>query len=624
MTKTYIKRGFQVLADLYFFNLAFLLALLIRFEGFIPSEYVSKYQESFVLLSIAFITGCFIFKLYNRLWSYASIHDTVVLVVAVTVSSASVYGISIAAGYVFPRSIYLISWILCLLFLSGYRLGVRLFNAYKKLGLKRIINEKLLHKTSSEKGANNALIIGAGHAGNIALKELNRHQSKLSSSIVGFLDDDVEKQNCRINGIKVLGPVSDLEKSCKNYNINEVIIAMPSAPRKTIRNIINTCTNLKVKTKIVPAVHDIIAGEVTVSSIREVNIEDLLKRDPVDLNIESIAGYIQDKTIFVTGAGGSIGSELSRQILKFNPARVVLLDNCENNVYEIYRELINKYPSDKLNPTVADIQDREKIYNLFEKYSPDVVFHAAAHKHVPLMEKNPDEAVKNNIFGTQNTAEAAHQFNVERFVLISTDKAVNPKSVMGATKRAAEMIIQTLAQNSNTKFCAVRFGNVLGSSGSVILLFKEQIKKGGPVTVTHPEMTRYFMTIPEACQLVIEAGSMGNLGEIFLLDMGEPVKIVDLAKDLIKLSGFEPQTDIPIIFTGMREGEKIYEELLTKEEEVSTTQHERIFTANNLNQNISELQEELSKLSSVTSADFSFLIKQLESWHGLRKRKMDQ
>lgn len=615
MIKNNLKKFLQVIADIYFFNLAFLLALLIRFEGFIPSEYITKFQGNFIWMSLAFISGCIIFKLYNRLWSYASIHDAIVLGAAVTISSAAVYATSMVISAAFPRSIYLISWILCLLFLGGYRLGFRIFKVYKKLGFKKIINEKILNHHPLAGNANNILIVGAGTAGNMALKELNRHQGELSSRLIGFLDDDSEKQNCSINGIKVLGPISKLEETCRRYNINEVIIAMPSAPRHTIRSIINTCSHLQVKTKILPAVHDLIAGKVSVSSLREVNIEDLLKRDPVDLDIDNIAGYIKGKTILVTGAGGSIGSELCRQILKFEPAKLTLLDHSENNIYEIYRELIANHSSEKLNPVIADIQDRRKIFEVAEEIKPDVVFHAGAHKHVPLMEKNPGEAVKNNIFGTQNTAEAAHEIRAERFVLVSTDKAVNPKSVMGATKRAAEMIVQILALKSETKFCAVRFGNVLASSGSVIPLFKEQIRKGGPVTVTHPDMTRYFMTIPEACQLVIEAGSMGKEGEVFLLDMGEPVKIIDLAKDLIKLSGYEPQNDIPITFTGVREGEKIFEELLTKEEEVSATQHDRIYTANNSNQNFDEFKEELSRLKHITNADLSFLIKQLEKWH---------
>lgn len=614
MLKNHYKQGLQVLIDIYFFNLAFLLALLIRFEGHIPPEYITKFQNSFLWMSTAFILTCFIFKLYNRLWSHISIHDAIVLAIAITMASAAVYVTSALVSSTFPRSVYLISWLLCLLFLSGYRLGFRIFKIYKKLGFKNLINDKILNSYANSENLYNTLIIGAGAAGNIALKELSRHQNELSYKVVGFLDDDSEKQNCSIHGVKVLGSTKSLEENCKRFNINQVIIAMPSASRQTIRSIINTCNKLHVKTKIIPAVHDLIAGNVSISSIREVNIEDLLQRDPVNLDVESIAGYIQDKTVIVTGAGGSIGSELCRQILKFNPDKLVLIDQSENNIFNIYRELSNNFPLEKLQTLIADIQDRRKIFQVFEQLQPEVIFHAAAHKHVPLMEKNPEEAVKNNIFGTQNTVEAAHQNGAEHFVLVSTDKAVNPSSVMGATKRAAEIIIQTFARHSNTKFCAVRFGNVLGSSGSVVPLFKEQIKNGGPVTITHPDMTRYFMTIPEACQLVIEAGGMGKRGEVFLLDMGEPVKIVDLANDLIKLSGYEPYKDIPITYTGIREGEKIYEELLTRKEEVLATQHNRIYTVKNLAQNFNEFKDELSELSRVTKADLSFLIKQLEKW----------
>ncbi|HHV64825.1 MAG TPA: polysaccharide biosynthesis protein, partial [Peptococcaceae bacterium] len=365
-------------------------------------------------------------------------------------------------------------------------------------------------------------------------------------------------------------------------NVDEIIIAIPSASADTIREIVEICKETKAASlKILPGVHDILSGKITVSPIREVQVEDLLGRDPVSVDLEEVAGYLKDQTVLVTGAGGSIGSELCRQIVKFNPEKLILAGHGENSIFDIEQEL-KDYP---VVTEIFDIKDETKVNLIFEKYKPSVVFHAAAHKHVPLMEGNPEEALKNNVLGTTNLAQAAHQTGVKTFVFISTDKAVNPTSIMGASKRIAEMVIQDFDRRSPTKFVAVRFGNVLGSRGSVIPTFKRQISAGGPVTVTDPRMTRYFMTIPEASQLVIQAGAMASGGEIFILDMGKPVKIIDLAKDLIRLSGLEPEKDIKIVFTGKRPGEKLYEELLTSEEGTTATKHKRIFVArpNNIN-----------------------------------------
>jgi FlaA1/EpsC-like NDP-sugar epimerase len=382
-----------------------------------------------------------------------------------------------------------------------------------------------------------------------------------------------------LHGLKVLGSSNEIPELVKQYRIENIIVAMPSVSGSKVRGILEICRKTSAKLKILPGVYEIIDGRVQVSKIRDVELEDLLQRDPVRLNLEEITEYLHDKRVLVTGAGGSIGSELCRQICRFRPKKVVLLDNCENNLYDIDMELGNKYPGAKIIPCLTDIKDVNKINLVFEQYQPQVVFHAAAHKHVPMMEYNPDEAVKNNVIGTRNVAEAADRAGTETFIFVSTDKAVNPTSVMGATKRVAEMVIQRIGANSKTRFAAVRFGNVLGSRGSVVPLFKKQIARGGPVTVTHPEMTRYFMTIPEAVQLVIQAGTLAQGGEIFVLDMGQPVKIVDLARDLIRLSGFKPDEDIQIKVMGIRPGEKLFEELLTKEEGMDATAHERIFIA---------------------------------------------
>ncbi|ACB86060.1 polysaccharide biosynthesis protein [Natranaerobius thermophilus] len=604
MTAKYIKRGIQVLVDMYLFNLAFIMALLFRFDGFVPEEYLIMYQDSFWWITAVFILTCIVFRLYHRLWSYASIHDVIVLGTAITIGSISVYAATVALDMMFPRSIYLISLFLNLVFLGGYRLGFRVLNIYKRFGLSPLKKQK-------PKNRKNVLIVGAGDAGNMALKELNQHQLDLSVNIVGFLDDDQEKQGCRVNGVKVLGSTDELVKISKKKDVDEVVIAMPSAPQQVIRYLIKTCSDYSIKTKIIPAVHDLISGRVSINHLREVEIEDLLKRDPIELDINQIAGYLTNKVVLVTGAGGSIGSELVRQIANFNPQTILLLGHGENSIFEIYREMVEKFPKNRLVPIIADVKDREKIFQIAKDYEPDVVFHAAAHKHVPLMEQNPEEAIKNNIYGTKNLVDAAHHHKSQRFVLVSTDKAVNPTSVMGATKRVAELIVENMAQTSETKYTAVRFGNVLGSRGSVIPHFKEQISKGGPVTITHPEMTRYFMTIPEASQLVIEAGGMSKGGEIYVLDMGQPVKIVDLAKDLIKLSGLEPEKDIKLSYTGIRPGEKLYEELLTEKENVSKTKHDKIYITDNTVSDTNEMKKELHAMEEIIAADLTFLEKQL-------------
>jgi FlaA1/EpsC-like NDP-sugar epimerase len=451
------------------------------------------------------------------------------------------------------------------------------------------------------------LIVGAGDAGAMIAREL-QHRYYDSKQLVGFIDDDRSKHNHILFGVKIFGNRKAIRKVVANYRIQEIIIALPSASGKQLRRIIYECKKTNCEVKILPGLYELIDGKVSIQQVRNVDLEDLLRRESVKLDIARITGYLTGKTVLVTGAGGSIGSELCRQIAALSPKNLILLGKGENSIYEIHRELLEKYPILQIEPVIADVRDRERIERIFDYYHPQVIFHAAAHKHVPLMELQPDEAVRNNIFGTKNLVEAADEFGAEMFIFISTDKAVNPTSVMGVTKRVAELILQNMNQNSKTIYAAVRFGNVLGSRGSVVPLFKKQIAKGGPVTITHPDMKRYFMTIPEAVQLVLQAGSMARGGEVFVLDMGEPVKIVDMVCDLIKLSGLEPDIDIAIRYTGLRSGEKLFEELLTAEEGTTATHHQKIYQANIKKVNSEKLQWGLMALQNAKSVEETVII----------------
>ena len=448
-------------------------------------------------------------------------------------------------------------------FLGGSRFALRILRDY-------IISQ------NSHGAKNRVLIIGAGDAAEIIIREMQKHP-ELEKEIVGLIDDDPAKKNLEIHGKEVLGDRNKIPEIIEDYSVDQVIIAIPSAEGNTIREFYELSNKKDVKVEIVPGVYEILNGDVNLSQIREVKVEDLLRREQVDLIDDEISAYLKDRTIFVSGGGGSIGSELCRQLAKFEPEEIIIFDINENNTYFLELELKDQYPDLKVTSIIGSIRDRNKLEQIFAEYRPEVVFHAAAHKHVPLMETSPEEAVKNNILGTKKLAETADKYSVRRFVLVSTDKAVNPTNVMGASKRAAEMVVQSISRTSKTKFMAVRFGNVLGSDGSVIPLFKRQIAEGGPLTVTHEEITRYFMTIPEASQLVIQAGALGKGGEVFVLDMGEPVRILELAEDLISLSGLTPYEDIEIDIVGLRQGEKLYEELLCDTEDSSPTEHERIF-----------------------------------------------
>lgn len=441
------------------------------------------------------------------------------------------------------------------------------------------------------------LIIGAGVAGGIVAEVLGKSQNR-DFEPIGFVDDDMEKQKQVLHGLSVLGTRDDIPALVNRHNIKEIIIAIPSASGQVIAEIIEICHQTRARLKILPGFYDLITGKIKASNIRDIEVDDLLGRDPVSLDVEQIAGYLTNQVVMVTGAGGSIGSELSSQIAKFSPKKLILLGRGESSIYEIELKLREDYPNQQLQAEIGDIKDQARMDQIFDRHRPNVVFHAAAHKHVPFMEQCPYEAVNNNILGTKNVAESAYRAGTGMFVLISSDKAVNPTSVMGATKRVAEMIMRRMNSRGGTCFVAVRFGNVLGSRGSVIPLFKRQINRGGPITITHPDMVRYFMTTVEAAQLVIQAGAQARDGEIFILDMGQPVKILELAQKMIRLSGFEPETDIPIRFTGIRPGEKLVEQLIGEDEKIIPTKHKRIFAVSECKQDFTHLDAFLSTLES--------------------------
>ncbi|MDR7866266.1 MAG: nucleoside-diphosphate sugar epimerase/dehydratase [Sporomusaceae bacterium] len=541
-------------------------ALYIRFDGNIEQNYLTMWLNNALAYVMVPIVTFYFYGLYNRLWRYAGINELIAIASAVTVSSLIIISYLFMLGTNMPRSIYLLSWLFTLALVGGSRICVRLVHHFRQRHSSR--NENV-----------NVLIVGAGDAGAMLAREL-KHRYYSSKTLVGFIDDDVAKHNQMLMGSKVLGTRGDIQRIVVTHNVKEIFVALPSVTGALLREIVNDCKQTECVVKILPGLYELIDGQVTVKQLRDINLEDLLRRDAVNLDTEQIRNYLKNKRVLVTGAGGSIGSELCRQISKMAPQSLIIIGKGENSIYEIDRELRMNYSKLRIIPRIADIRDAETINDIFAELRPQVVFHAAAHKHVPLMEENPRAAVLNNVFGTKVVTEAADRAGSEVFVMISTDKAVNPTSIMGSTKRVAELLIQSMSKVSSTKFVAVRFGNVLGSRGSVVPLFKQQIAAGGPITITHPDMQRYFMTIPEATQLVLQAGSMAQGGEVFVLDMGEPVKIVDMACDLIELSGLVPHKDINIEYTGLRPGEKLFEEILTAEEGTRATKNQKIFIAN--------------------------------------------
>ena len=564
------KTAFFILADVVLIATAVLLAFLIRFDGQVPLQYF-PFVSRIIVLAVIFIIPIFYFQgLYSFSWSYVSTDEVISLFKATTISFLFL-GITIFISKYFPsfqnfpRSILFISYLLVFIFCGGIRIAKRVY----------------LHITGSTRMSKRekTLIVGAGDSGEQILRSIISSKNSPYYPI-GFIDDNSIKQGVSIHGYKVLGKILDIPKIITNYQIEELIIALPSAGSATIKKAVELGRKAGLKKiKIAPLLSEVIDGIISFKNQKDVDVEDLLGREEFNLNTKQIENFIKNKIILVTGAAGSIGSELSRQTAKFNPSLLLLLDQDDTGIFNISKELENNFSGLKIQPIIADIRDKEKINEIFKKFQPKIIFHAAAYKHVPLMEENPDEAVKNNVFGTENLIKASLNNNVEKFIFISTDKAVNPTSVMGATKRVSEMICQSYNQKKRTKFVSVRFGNVLNSRGSVIPIFKEQIRKGGPVEVTHPDMKRYFMLISEACLLVLQAGAMGQGGEVFVLDMGKPIKIWDLAKEMIRLSGFEPDKDIAIVFIGIRPGEKLFEEMLTAEEGTIATQNQKIFMA---------------------------------------------
>lgn len=590
-----IKNAILLVMDLVAIEVSSFMALFIRFDFTMNSE-MPMYWEMFndhlalvMVLAILIFTIC---HMYSSIWSYASIREMINVFAACVL-----YTLMITFVYVFlepehngmPRSFYILS--------GGFLFAITFFIRFFIRGMREL---KGLGNTAQE--TKRSMIIGAGAAGASLIKEIKVNPS-LGKKIICLIDDDESKQGKRMYGVRIVGTTKDISRMVEKYSINQILLAMPSAPADERKRILDLCKETGCELMIVPGIYQIIRGDVSVSQLKPVDVNDLLGREPVEVDIDEIMGYVKNKVVMVTGAGGSIGSELCRQIASHNPKQLVMLDIYENTTYEVQNELKREFPELNLVVLIASIRNTIRIDNIFEMYRPDIVYHAAAHKHVPLMEASPNEAVKNNVLGTWKVVQAADKWKVKKFVMISTDKAVNPTNIMGATKRLCEMIVQTYNSRSETEFVAVRFGNVLGSHGSVIPLFKRQIEEGGPVTVTHPDIIRYFMTIPEAVSLVLQAGAFAKGGEIFVLDMGDPVKIDDLARNMILLSGLKPDVDIKIEYVGLRPGEKLFEELLMDEEGLQDTENKMIHIGNPIDIDEDKLMAQLANLKSYVESE---------------------
>ncbi len=552
---------------------AFYLAFLVRFDFSLTPAQLETCSLLILPILIIKIAVFWSMGLSRGWWRYASLADALDILKATLLASliVMIYLFFVHRLEGIPRSVLLLDWLFTFCALAGVRFFIRM--------VRERYLDSLLFFVSNQHPQINTLIIGAGETGQTIVREIRKNEL-LKYKPVGFIDDDPNKFRARFQGLLVLGTHTEIIKVCHKYNIDHIIIAIPSATAQQMRAIVESCQQSGVSFKTLPGVSDLIDGKVSIQQIRDVDLNDLLGRRPIQLDTTRIERYLRGKVVLITGAAGSIGSEICRQVIRFAPAQIMLLDNSESPLFHIEQELLESHPEQNISTHLCDVRDRTRTNNIIADKRPQVIFHAAAYKHVPMMERNPAEAVNTNVRGTRIVADSATEHGVETFVLVSTDKAVNPTNVMGATKRAAEIYIQSLAQQQKTtRFTTVRFGNVLGSSGSVVPTFKDQIKKGGPVKVTHPDITRYFMTIPEATQLVLQSGSMGEGGEIFLLDMGEPVKIVKLAEELIRLSGFTPYEEIDIEFTGLRPGEKLYEEMLLAGEDVKPTDHASIHIA---------------------------------------------
>ena len=586
-----VRMGILMAADVLALCLASFLGLFVRFDlniSKIPPEYARAALEFLPYYILASLVIFFLARMYSTMWSVAGVREALHVVAACGLASlVQIAGMMLLQLSV-PRSFFLVSFAA----LCAEELGIR-------LSYRVVIS---LFGNHSKKAAKRIMIVGAGTSGSVILKEMTT-SSLVNGCVVCFVDDDKNKAGKFLNGVPVAGNRNDIPRLAEEYKIDEIYIAIPSASARERKAIIEICRETGCQVKILPGIYQLINGEVSIAKLRNVEIEDLLGRDPIRVNLDEIMGYVSGKVVLVTGGGGSIGSELCRQVASHNPKQLIIFDIYENNAYDIQLELKEKYPDLDLVVLIGSVRNTHRIETVFKKYRPDIVYHAAAHKHVPLMEDSPNEAIKNNVFGTYKTAKAADKYGTKRFVLISTDKAVNPTNIMGASKRMCEMVVQMMNARSKTDFVAVRFGNVLGSNGSVIPLFKKQIEQGGPVTVTHPDIIRYFMTIPEAVSLVLQAGAYAKGGEIFVLDMGEPMKILDLAKNLIRLSGYTPDVDIPIVFTGLRPGEKLYEELLMNEEGMQDTPNKLIHIGKPIEFDMAYFEHQLEELYAIANRD---------------------
>ncbi|NTU80708.1 MAG: polysaccharide biosynthesis protein [Chloroflexales bacterium] len=609
MVSSPIRNRFFFAADVLLLPVAAYLSFVIRLETLGSSEYLLGFLVMTVLATVITPAVFQASGIYSRYWRYASIEELFLLVGAVLVATVVASGGAILASAVrlevnVPRSVPFIYLMLAIVVTALPRLLIRVRWSHS------LVRHRARHEHDGS--ITRVLIMGAGSAGSMIMREL-RQNPQLGLEVVGFIDDDPLKHNVHIHGVPVRGNRHDIPRLASEYHVDEVIIAMPTAPGKVIRSIVELCEHVGVRTRSMPGIYELLDGKISVSQLRDVQIEDLLRRKPVRTDIGAVRELLRGRRVLVTGGGGSIGSELCRQVLRCEPAELIVMGHGENSVFTVEHELRKHLPAGtRLSTVIADVRFPQRVSSVFNQFRPEIVFHAAAHKHVPLMELNMAEAITNNVLGTRNLLDAARAVDVQHFVMISTDKAVNPTSVMGASKRVAELLVHQAATSSGKPYVAVRFGNVLGSRGSVVLTFNQQIAAGGPVTVTHPEMVRFFMTIPEATQLVLQAATLGNGGEVFTLDMGEPVRIVDLARDMIELSGLEVGRDIDIAFTGMRPGEKLYEELFIAGEEYQRTFHEKIFIACNASNLVpSTLDEAIRGLELAAGRDDSALILQM-------------
>ena len=583
------RQGLLVVSDI----MVLIVGFIISVSAIGSSLYLGEEKlTSLIILILVCVTVFIALGNYKTLWNTSVDKEIMMILISVLISTSICFIVDGIMGYIYPITFYIITALITHVGMCTIRI---LYRTMRKAVLYFRVNQNVEKSTK-------VLIIGAGSAGKLILREMFENP-QLNMCPVGIIDDNINKLGKTYYNVAVVGTTDEIEQIAKNLNIDEIIFTIAKIDNVRKREIIQICKKTKCKVKTIPGICELIDGRVSIKSIRDVNIEELLGRESIKIKDPEVVNFIKNKKVLVTGAGGSIGSELSRQIGNLNPKELILVDIYENNVYAIQQELLRKYQNLNLKVLIASVRDKKRMDEIFNTYKPEIVFHAAAHKHVPLMEDSPCEAIKNNVFGTLNTAKISAKYNVERFVLISTDKAVNPTNIMGATKRCCEMIVQMLNKNSETEFVAVRFGNVLGSNGSVIPLFKKQIEEGGPVTVTHPKITRFFMTIPEAVSLVLEAGAIAKGGEIFVLNMGEPVKILDLAENLIKLSGFEPNVDIKIEITGLRPGEKLYEEILMDEEGLTSTKKDKIYIGQPIEVNQLEFFDKLNSLKNAVELE---------------------